>query len=69
MAFWTHMLHCAARSFYVAHTDALGGGLAQHVSARPGGYASSRRPVKRVWAGGEGFDELSPNGQESGDQQ
>ena len=49
MPFWTYMLHCADRSFYVGHTDDLELRLRQHDQASLGGYTSSRLPVKLVW--------------------
>jgi len=49
MPFWTYMLQCADRSFYVGHTDDLEGRLAQHEQGTFGGYTSDRRPVKLVW--------------------
>ena len=50
MGFWTYMLHCADRSFYVGHTDDLEHRLAQHISGQVGGYTSTRLPVKLVWS-------------------
>jgi predicted GIY-YIG superfamily endonuclease len=50
MSFWTYMLHCADRSFYVGHTDDLEHRLAQHLTGVTGGYTSTRRPVKLVWS-------------------
>jgi predicted GIY-YIG superfamily endonuclease len=49
MPFWTYMLHCADRTFYVGHTDDLDRRIAQHVSGETGGYTATRLPVKLVW--------------------
>lgn len=49
MSFWTYMLHCADRSFYVGHTDDLELRIAQHQQGQLPGYTSSRLPVKLVW--------------------
>jgi predicted GIY-YIG superfamily endonuclease len=49
MGFWTYMLHCADRSFYVGHTDDLDARIAQHMSGEFGGYTSTRLPTKLVW--------------------
>jgi predicted GIY-YIG superfamily endonuclease len=50
MSFWTYMLHCADRSFYVGHTDDLEHRLAQHQHGEVRSYTSSRLPVKLVWS-------------------
>ncbi|RJF90476.1 GIY-YIG nuclease family protein [Sphingomonas cavernae] len=50
MAFWTYMLHCADRSFYVGHTDDLERRIAEHESGIFVGYTHSRRPVALVWS-------------------
>jgi predicted GIY-YIG superfamily endonuclease len=50
MGFWTYMLHCADRSFYVGHTDDLDARIRAHESGIIPGYTSTRRPVKLVWA-------------------
>lgn len=50
MAFWTYMLHCADRSFYVGHTDDLEKRIAMHQSGQLPGYTSTRLPVKMVWS-------------------
>jgi predicted GIY-YIG superfamily endonuclease len=49
MSFWTYMLHCADRSFYVGHTDDLEHRMAQHHGGEAGGYTSTRLPVRLVW--------------------
>ncbi len=50
MGFWTYMLHCADRSFYVGHTDNLEKRIAEHQHGRDEGYTSTRLPVKLVWS-------------------
>jgi putative endonuclease len=49
MGFWTYMLQCADRTFYVGHTDDLEDRIAQHQTSACGGYTSTRLPVKLVW--------------------
>jgi putative endonuclease len=49
MSFWTYMLHCADRSFYVGHTDDLEHRMAQHQSGAMRGYTSTRLPLTLVW--------------------
>lgn len=50
MPFWTYMLHCADRSFYVGHTDNLETRIAQHDSGKIPGYTHMRLPIKLVWS-------------------
>ena len=50
MTFWTYMLHCADRTFYVGHTDNLEIRMAQHESGALRGYTSTRLPVTLVWS-------------------
>jgi predicted GIY-YIG superfamily endonuclease len=50
MPFWTYMLHCADRSFYVGHTDNLETRIAQHDQGEILGYTQTRLPVKLVWS-------------------
>jgi len=50
MPFWTYMLHCADRTFYVGHTDDLETRVGQHELGLVRGYTSMRRPVKLVWS-------------------
>ena len=50
MAFYTYMLHCADRSFYVGHTDDLQTRVAQHEAGGIASYTQIRRPVKLVWS-------------------
>jgi predicted GIY-YIG superfamily endonuclease len=50
MGFWTYMLHCADRTFYVGHTEDLDSRIGAHQSGLIPGYTSTRLPVKLVWA-------------------
>ena len=50
MPFWTYMLHCADRSFYVGHTDNLETRIGQHEAGTITGYTQTRLPVKLVWS-------------------
>ena len=50
MRFWTYMLHCADRSFYVGHTDDIEARMAAHASGLVPGYTRSRLPVALVWS-------------------
>ncbi|HKX37016.1 MAG TPA: GIY-YIG nuclease family protein [Rhizorhapis sp.] len=50
MPFWTYMLHCADRSFYIGHTDDLQTRVAQHGTGAILGYTQNRRPIKLVWS-------------------
>ena len=50
MPFYTYMLHCADRSFYVGHTDDLQTRVAQHEAGGIASYTQIRRPVKLVWS-------------------
>jgi len=50
MPFWTYMLQCADRTFYVGQTDDLEVRLAQHQAGTFRGYTEQRRPVHLVWA-------------------
>jgi predicted GIY-YIG superfamily endonuclease len=50
MAFWTYMLHCADRSFYVGSTDDLTRRHAEHERGLVPGYTSTRLPVTLVWS-------------------
>lgn len=50
MPFWTYMLHCADRSFYVGHTDNLETRIGQPDEGAIPGYTQNRRPVKLVWS-------------------
>ncbi|MCI4589303.1 GIY-YIG nuclease family protein [Sphingobium sp. BYY-5] len=54
MAFWTYMLHCADRSFYVGHTDNLEQRIGQHDQGGIPGYTQTRLPIKLVWS--QSFD-------------
>jgi predicted GIY-YIG superfamily endonuclease len=50
MPFWTYMLHCDDRSFYVGHTDNLEARISAHSSGAVRGYTASRLPVALVWS-------------------
>ncbi len=50
MPFWTYMLYCADRSFYVGHTDDLARRIAQHKQGTYLGYTSDKQPVTLVWS-------------------
>ncbi|NML11644.1 GIY-YIG nuclease family protein [Sphingobium sp. AR-3-1] len=50
MTFWTYMLHCADRSFYVGHTDNLEVRIGQHEVGQIPGYTQTRSPLKLVWS-------------------
>ena len=50
MVFWTYMLQCSDRSFYVGHTDDLEDRMAAHSSGLIPGYTSTRLPVYLVWS-------------------
>ncbi len=50
MPFWTYMLHCADRSFYVGHTDDLELRMAQHARGTFGGYTAAKHPLTLVWS-------------------
>ena len=47
--FFTYMLRCSDRSYYVGHTDDLERRLAQHETGATGGYTATRRPIQLVW--------------------
>jgi len=50
MPFYTYMLHCADRSFYIGHTDDLQTRIAQHEAGAIPGYTENRHPLKLVWS-------------------
>ena len=50
MGFWTYMLHCADRSFYVGHAEDLDNRIGAHHSGLLRGYTSKRLPVKLAWS-------------------
>jgi predicted GIY-YIG superfamily endonuclease len=54
MVFYTYILKCIDRSFYVGHTDDLEQRLAQHQSGKFEGYTSARLPIEMVWVGAFG---------------
>lgn len=50
MPFWTYMLYCGDRSFYVGHTDNLETRIFEHEQGIASDYTARRRPVKLVWS-------------------
>lgn len=50
MTFWTYMLQCADRLFYVGHTDDLERRMGQHQRGTVRGFTAIRRPVHLVWS-------------------
>ena len=47
--FFTYMLWCSDRSYYVGHTDELERRLAEHETGAGSGYTATRQPVRLVW--------------------
>jgi predicted GIY-YIG superfamily endonuclease len=47
--FFTYILRCSDRSYYVGHTDELERRLTNHETGATPGYTATRRPVKLVW--------------------
>jgi tRNA/rRNA methyltransferase len=47
--FFTYILQCSDKSYYVGHTDDLERRLAQHETGATGGYTATRRPIRLVW--------------------
>jgi len=50
MSFWVYILHCSDGTYYTGHTDDLENRVAQHMSGDIAGYASTRRPLRLVFA-------------------
>ncbi|MBO9576138.1 MAG: GIY-YIG nuclease family protein [Sphingobium sp.] len=50
MPFWTYMLYCGDRSFYVGQTDDLETRIAAHDQGGASDYTARRLPVKAVWS-------------------
>ena len=50
MSFWTYILQCSDRSYYVGHTDDLAARIAAHQSGLLKRYTQQRRPVTHVWS-------------------
>ncbi len=50
MAFYTYILRCSDRSYYVGHTDALEARIAQHQRGELPGYTQRRRPIELLWS-------------------
>jgi len=47
--FFTYMLRCSDKSYYVGHSDDLERRLAQHETGATGGYTATRRPIQLAW--------------------
>lgn len=47
--FFTYILQCSDKSYYVGHTDELERRLAKHETGATGGYTATRRPIQLVW--------------------
>ncbi len=50
MTFWTYMIQCGDRTFYVGHTNDLEKRWAEHQSGAYKGYTSTRQPLHLVWS-------------------
>ncbi|MBS0479072.1 MAG: GIY-YIG nuclease family protein [Proteobacteria bacterium] len=50
MSFWTYVLRCADRSYYIGHADMLERRIGEHQSGHIKGYTQKRRPVVLVWS-------------------
>jgi len=50
MRFWMYILACGDGSYYTGHTDDLDKRMAEHHAGTCGGYTSTRRPVRLVFA-------------------
>ena len=50
MTFWTYMLQCGDRHFYVGHTNDLEQRMGEHQNGRFQGYTSTRHPLHLVWS-------------------
>ena len=50
MSFWTYILKCSDRSYYVGHTDDLAARIAAHQSGLVKGCTQKRRPGTHVWS-------------------
>jgi predicted GIY-YIG superfamily endonuclease len=47
--FFTYILRCSDKSYYVEHTDELDQRAAQHASGVGSGYTATRLPISLVW--------------------
>ena len=47
--FFTYILRCSDRSYYVGHTDEIERRLTEHETGATRGYTATRRPVQLVW--------------------
>lgn len=50
MPFWSYMLHCNGRKFYVGHTNNLEFRIGQHRTGALPGFTRDHLPVKLVWS-------------------
>jgi len=50
MPFWTYMLQCGDRFFYVGHTNNLEQRMGEHHAGTFRGYTSTRHPLHLVWS-------------------
>ena len=48
--FFTYLLLCSDKLYYVGHTDDLERRVAQHQTGATGGYTATRRPIQLVWS-------------------
>ena len=47
--FFTYILRCSDKSYYIGHTDELVRRLEQHASGLGSGYTATRLPIALVW--------------------
>ena len=47
--FFTYILRCSDKSYYVGHTDELERRLAEHETGATRGYTATRRPAQLFW--------------------
>ena len=50
MTFWTYMIQCGDRTFYVGHTNDLEERWGEHRTNAYKGYTSTRHPLHLVWS-------------------
>jgi len=48
--FFTYLLLCSDKLYYVGHTDDLERRVAQHQTGATSGYTATRRPIQLVWS-------------------
>ena len=49
LPFFTYILRCSDKSYYVGHTDEIERRVAEHETGAGSGYTASRQPVQLVW--------------------